>query len=77
MVPKYKLPNTVCFLMTLRQGRKFTIKPFQSGPDDTIALQYTGGTTGVSKGAMLTNRNLVANMLQIKAWLSPILPEGK
>ncbi|MBK7935677.1 MAG: AMP-binding protein [Lewinellaceae bacterium] len=76
MVPKYNISNTVWFGETLKQGRKFTIKPFQSNPDDTIALQYTGGTTGVSKGAMLTNRNLVANMLQIRAWLSPILPEG-
>ncbi len=77
MVPKFSLPNTVSFKEALRQGKKFTIKPFQTGPDDTIALQYTGGTTGVSKGAMLTNRNLVANMLQIKAWLSPVLAEGE
>ena len=75
MVPKFSLSNTVCFKDALKQGRKFTLKPFQTGPDDTIALQYTGGTTGVSKGAMLTNRNIVANMLQIKAWLSPVLQE--
>lgn len=75
MVPKFSLPNTVPFKEAMRQGRKFTLKPFQTGPDDTIALQYTGGTTGVSKGAMLTNRNIVANMLQIKAWLSPVLAE--
>jgi len=77
MVPKFNLSNTVCFTDALQQGRKFTIKPFSSGPDDTIILQYTGGTTGVSKGAMLTNRNLVANMQQIRAWLMPVLPEGK
>ncbi len=77
MVPKYHLPNTVCFMDGLRQGKKFTIKPVQTGPDDVIILQYTGGTTGVSKGAMLTNRNLVANMQQIRAWLMPVLPEGK
>ena len=76
MVPKFSLPNTVSFREAVKQGRKFTLKPFQSNPDDTVALQYTGGTTGVSKGAMLTNRNLVANMLQIRAWLSPVLPEG-
>ncbi|HOY05936.1 MAG TPA: AMP-binding protein [Saprospiraceae bacterium] len=75
MVPKFSLPNTVAFKDALKQGRKFTVKPFKSTADDTIALQYTGGTTGVSKGAMLTNRNLVANMLQIKAWLSPVLEE--
>jgi long-chain acyl-CoA synthetase len=76
MVPAYNLPNTVNFTTALKQGKNFTIKPFQSGPDDVVALQYTGGTTGVSKGAMLTNRNLVANMLQIRAWLSPVLSEG-
>ncbi len=75
MVPKFNLPNTAAFMDGLAQGKKFTIKPFESGPDDTIILQYTGGTTGVSKGAMLTNRNLVANMQQIRAWLSPVLPE--
>lgn len=73
MVPKYSLPNTVCFLEALKQGQKFTLQPFQGGPDDTIALQYTGGTTGVSKGTMLTNRNLLANMMQIRAWLMPVL----
>jgi long-chain acyl-CoA synthetase len=57
MVPKFNIPNTVCFLDALKQGQKFTIPAFQGGPDDTIALQYTGGTTGVSKGTMLTNRN--------------------
>ncbi len=73
MVPKFSIPNTVCFLDTLKQGQKFTIPAFKGGPDDTIALQYTGGTTGVSKGTMLTNRNLLANMMQIRAWLMPVL----
>ncbi|MCB0527319.1 MAG: AMP-binding protein [Lewinellaceae bacterium] len=77
MVPKFDIPNTVQFGEALKMGRKFTIKPFPISPDDTVALQYTGGTTGVAKGAMLTNRNLVANMMQIGAWLSPVLPEGK
>lgn len=77
MVPKFSLPNTASFKDGLRQGKKFTIKPFESGLDDTIILQYTGGTTGVSKGAMLTNRNLIANMQQIRAWLMPVLPETK
>lgn len=77
MVPKYSLPNNVPFMEGLRQGKKFTVKPFESGLDDTIILQYTGGTTGVSKGAMLTNRNLIGNMQQIRAWLMPVLPEGK
>ena len=73
MVPKFNIPNTVSFLDALKQGQKFSIPAFQSGPDDTIALQYTGGTTGVSKGTMLTNRNLLANMMQIRAWLMPVL----
>ncbi len=77
LVPKFELPNTVCFGDALKQGKKFSIEPFQSGPDDTIALQYTGGTTGVSKGTMLTNRNLVANMLQIRAWLGPLFKEDE
>lgn len=75
MVPKYELPNTVSFTDALRQGRKFTIKAHQTGPDDVILLQYTGGTTGVAKGAMLTNRNLVTNMQQIRSIMMPFLKE--
>ncbi len=71
MVPNYNLPNTVTFSDALEQGKRFTIKPFPHNPEDVVALQYTGGTTGVAKGAMLTNRNLVANMMQIKAWIAP------
>jgi long-chain acyl-CoA synthetase len=77
MVPPYTLPNTVCFSDAIKEGQKFSIQSFPSSPDDTIALQYTGGTTGVSKGTMLTNRNLVANMLQIRAWLAPLFKEGE
>lgn len=75
MVPKYSIPNVVTFSQALNLGGKFTLKPFESHPQDTILLQYTGGTTGVSKGAMLTNRNLVANMLQIRAVMMPFLKE--
>lgn len=77
MVPKYDLPNTVSFSEALKQGRKFTLPPHQGKPNDVILLQYTGGTTGVAKGAMLTNRNLVANMQQIRAWMMPFLKEGE
>lgn len=77
MVPKFNIPNTVGFLEALNQGKKFTLPPVSSGPDDTILLQYTGGTTGVSKGAMLTNRNLISNMLQMRAWAGPYLKEGQ
>ena len=77
MVPKYQIPNAVKFSETLGHGGKFTIKSFESHPDDTIFIQYTGGTTGVSKGAMLTNRNLVANMMQVRAFMTTYMNEGK
>lgn len=75
MVPKYDIPNTVNFSDALKQGKRFTLKPFNGASDDVILLQYTGGTTGVAKGAMLTNRNLIANMQQIRAWMGPFLQE--
>lgn len=71
LVPNYNLPNTVTFGYAMEQGKRFSIKSFSNTPDDVVCLQYTGGTTGVAKGAMLTNRNLVANMMQIKAWIAP------
>ena len=77
MVPAYNIPNTVTFKEAMDQGKKFSLNNHQGLPNDVILLQYTGGTTGVSKGAMLTNRNLVANMLQIRATMLPYLEEGK
>ncbi len=77
MVPKYHLPNKVSFSTAIRHGQSFTLVKHDVGPEDILALQYTGGTTGVSKGAMLTNRNLLANMLQIRSWLGPHLQERK
>jgi len=77
MVPRYDISNAVTFSDALTQGRKFKLKPHQGSPEEVILLQYTGGTTGVSKGAMLTNRNLVANMQQIRAWMMPFLKEGE
>jgi long-chain acyl-CoA synthetase len=77
MVPSFKLINTVTVTEAIQGGRKFSIKPFNSFPEDVILLQYTGGTTGVSKGAMLTNRNLVSNMEQIRAWMYPFLKEAE
>jgi long-chain acyl-CoA synthetase len=76
MVPKHHLPNTIKFKEALAQGRKFTINRYVGQPDDTIILQYTGGTTGVSKGAMLTNRNLISNMQQIRGIMGPKLEEA-
>jgi len=71
MVPKFELTNTVEFKAALKQGKSFKLSEIEHKPEDVIVHQYTGGTTGVSKGAMLTNRNLVANLLQIRAFLDP------
>ncbi|MCE2789362.1 MAG: AMP-binding protein [Saprospiraceae bacterium] len=76
MVPKYALPNTVSFRKAVIEGRNFTIRPFENHPDTVIIHQYTGGTTGISKGAMLTNQNMVANMIQIRTWMQQYLTEG-
>ncbi|MBT8233004.1 MAG: AMP-binding protein [Saprospiraceae bacterium] len=74
MVPKHSMTNLVTFNEALKQGKKFDLNSdFENGPGDVIALQYTGGTTGVSKGAMLTNENLVANMMQIKTFITPYM----
>lgn len=76
MVPKFSLPNTISFTEAMAQGKSFTIKPFDDGPQRVISHQYTGGTTGVAKGAMLTNRNIMANMMQIKSCLDTQFKEG-
>lgn len=76
MVPAFSLPQAVPFNTALAQGRGMTLKKPALTPDDVAFLQYTGGTTGVSKGATLLHRNIIANMLQNDAWLQPAL-EGK
>ncbi len=73
MVPAYELPGAVRFNDALSKGRSLTYKAPKLGPDDIAVLQYTGGTTGVSKGAVLLHRNLVANILQSEAWYQPAL----
>ncbi len=77
MVPSYSLPKAVSFRKALKMGAG---KGFQANymkdPNDTIILQYTGGTTGVAKGAELTNRNLVANMMQNKQVMSQVDDKG-
>jgi long-chain acyl-CoA synthetase len=75
MVPAYSLPGHVRFPATLDQGARRKLVPVQTGPSDVAFLQYTGGTTGVSKGATLTHRNLVANVLQMEAWVQPALTD--
>jgi long-chain acyl-CoA synthetase len=72
MVPPYNLPAAVGFKDVLREGRTLRFSAPAIGPDDIAFLQYTGGTTGVSKGAMLLHRNLIANVLQVEAWNAPV-----
>ncbi|MGE8407367.1 MAG: long-chain-fatty-acid--CoA ligase FadD2 [Pseudomonas sp.] len=77
MVPEYHLPQALPFKQVLRQGKGHALKPVQASHDDIAVLQYTGGTTGVAKGAMLTHGNLVANMLQVLACFSQLGPDGQ
>ena len=77
MVPSYSLPNAVKFNQVLAKGQSLTLDPVTLTGEDLAFLQYTGGTTGVSKGAMLTHRNMVANLEQAKAAIKPVLKEGE
>lgn len=77
MVPAFKLSNTVRFNKVISKGSSLPYTPVLLSGDDLAFLQYTGGTTGVSKGAMLTHRNMVANLEQAKAAIKPQLEEGK
>ncbi len=76
MVPEYDIPGSVRFKNTLTLGQMHTLPAVDIASQDIAFLQYTGGTTGVAKGAMLTHRNLVANMLQSNAWISANTREG-
>ena len=71
LVPAYRLPAAVSFKEALIKGHGQALRSPVVRPDDLAVLQYTGGTTGVSKGAMLLHRNLVANILQCEAWYGP------
>ena len=73
MVPAYSIPTAVTFNDALAAGRGTTFNKPKITPDDVAFLQYTGGTTGVSKGATLLHRNIVANVLQNDAWLQPAM----
>ena len=73
MVPDFNLPGSVSFTDCLEAGRDIPLKPVNVTQDDLAFLQYTGGTTGVAKGAMLSHGNVVANVLQSEAWFSPIV----
>lgn len=77
LVPKYHLPGAISFRKALYKGRRLQyVKPFLEG-DDIAFLQYTGGTTGVAKGAILSHRNMVANVLQAKGAYGSLLRDGR
>ncbi|MDO8787652.1 MAG: long-chain-fatty-acid--CoA ligase [Sulfuritalea sp.] len=75
MVPAWKLPIAIQLSDALTKGARSPLQPVEVGHDDLAFLQYTGGTTGVSKGAMLTHRNIIANLQQAHAWIAPFLRE--
>ena len=77
MVPTFSLPGHVRFNDVLDEGARGKLQPVTVGPQDVAFLQYTGGTTGVSKGATLTHKNIIANMLQSEAWYQPALSKLK
>ena len=77
MVPPFDLPGSVSFKSTLKAGQSLTHTPVKRQLEDIAFLQYTGGTTGVSKGAMLTNKNMVSNVTQTHLWISSEIDDGK
>jgi len=77
MVPAYHLPHAYTFNQAIELGQGKKAQRIECGKKDIAFLQYTGGTTGISKGAVLTHENIIANMLQICAWMTPVLKEGE
>ncbi len=77
MVPRWKLPGATRFKATLAEGARSGLKHVEVGHEDIAFLQYTGGTTGVSKGAILLHRNMLANLEQSAAWIRPFLNENE
>jgi long-chain acyl-CoA synthetase len=76
MVPAWSIPNAVPFKRVLAEGARHSLRPVEVGHEDIAFLQYTGGTTGVSKGAVLTHKNVIANVLQNEAWFAPTLAKA-
>lgn len=77
MVPAWSLPYAIPFKKTIESNGNRTLFPVEITGEDIAFLQYTGGTTGIAKGAILTHRNMVANLEQASAWVAPICREGK
>ena len=76
-VPEWRIPGALSFRDAVRSGRRMALRPVEVGPEDLAFLQYTGGTTGVAKGAMLSHGNLCANILQAQAWLGSRFEEER
>ncbi len=77
MVPAFELSNTTRFNTVLAEGGRLPFKPAVLAHEDVAFLQYTGGTTGLAKGATLVHRNMIANVLQAEAWIQPALTNPK
>ncbi len=77
MVPAYQIPNAISFKEVIRKGSSLTLDKPKIDLDDLVLLQYTGGTTGVAKGAQLSHRNIVAHNMMITHWFKPYLNVGK
>lgn len=77
MVPDFNLPNQLDFKSCVMKGDASKFKKPQVKSEDTAFLQYTGGTTGVAKGAVLTHKNIVSNMVQARAWIKDFITDGR